>query len=55
MVDVKEDEIEEAIIYLRQHLQGEIGTWKENDVKEKLKDWRIEKIRLMIQNLEKLL
>lgn len=43
MVDVKEDEIEEAIIYLRQHLQGEIGTWKENDVKEKLKDWRIEK------------
>lgn len=41
IVKLKEDEIEDAVKYLHGHLEGEVGLWKEIEVKEKLKDWRI--------------
>lgn len=41
IVNVKDEEVDEAITYLRGHLEGEVGLWKESDVKDKLKDWRM--------------
>lgn len=41
IVNVKDEEVDEAITYLRGHLEGEVGLWSENDVKDKLKDWRM--------------
>ena len=40
-VNVTDGEIDEATKYLHGHLEGEVGLWKEIDVKDKLKDWRI--------------
>lgn len=44
-VDLQDDEIEEALTYLRQHLQGDVGLWSEDDVVPQLKDWRNAKLR----------
>ena len=41
IVNLKDDEIDEALEYLHGHLEGEVGLWKEVEVKEALKDWRI--------------
>lgn len=41
IVNVQDHEINEAIDYLKGHLEGEVGLWKESDVKDKLKDWRM--------------
>lgn len=41
IVNVKDEEVDEAISYLRGHLEGEVGLWSEVDVKDKLKDWRM--------------
>lgn len=41
IVNLKDDEIDEALEYLHGHLEGEVGLWKEMEVKETLKDWRI--------------
>lgn len=41
IVNLKDDEIDEALEYLHGHLEGEVGLWKEVEVKETLKDWRI--------------
>ena len=38
---MQDHEINEAIDYLKGHLEGEVGLWKESDVKDKLKDWRM--------------
>lgn len=43
IVNVKDDELEEAFTYLKQHLEGEVGLWKEDEVKDSLKDWRMDK------------
>lgn len=43
IVDVQNDEVDEAFNYLQQHLAGEVGLWTEVDVKDKLKDWRMSK------------
>lgn len=40
-VNLQDGEIESAMTYLHGHLQGEVGTWTEDEVKDKLKDWRI--------------
>ncbi|MBO4529016.1 MAG: hypothetical protein J5767_00080 [Paludibacteraceae bacterium] len=40
-VGIKDSEFETSMSYLRQHLQGEIGMWTENEVKETLLEWRI--------------
>ena len=39
---VQDHEIDQVYIYLKQHLQGEIGRWSESEVKAQEKNWRIE-------------
>jgi hypothetical protein len=41
----QDDEVDEAMAFLRGHLEGEVGLWKEDEVRDKLKDWRIDKNR----------
>ena len=41
IANVKDDEIDAVMAYLHGHLEGEVGLWKESDVKEKVKDWRM--------------
>lgn len=41
IVNLQDSEIPEAMDYLQGHLEGEVGLWKELEVREKLKDWRI--------------
>ena len=41
IVNLQDNEIDDAMKYLHGHLEGEVGLWKEVEVKEKLKDWRI--------------
>ena len=41
IVELKDDEIENAKNYLNGHLQSEIGLWTEDEVNSCLKDWRI--------------
>ena len=41
IVNLQDSEIPEALDYLQGHLEGEVGLWKELEVREKLKDWRI--------------
>lgn len=41
IVNLKDSEINEAMEYLRGHLEGEVGLWKELEVIDKLKDWRM--------------
>lgn len=43
IVNVKDEEIVEAFTYVKQHLEGEVGLWKEDEVKDSLKDWRLDK------------
>ena len=43
IVNVKDEELNEALTYLKQHLEGEVGLWKEDEVKDSLKDWRMDK------------
>lgn len=38
---MQDAEIGAVMEYLRGHLPGEIGLWKESEVKEKVKDWRM--------------
>ena len=45
IVDVKDDEVEAAIKYLHEHLESEVGMWTEEEVKDKLKDWRMTTIQ----------
>lgn len=40
-VNLKDSEIDDAMDYLHGHLQSEVGLWTEDDVKDKLKDWKI--------------
>lgn len=42
-VNVMDEEVEEAQKYLHEHLESEVGMWTEEEVKDKLKDWRISK------------
>lgn len=41
IVNIQDDEIDDAISYLQGHLQSEVGSWTEEEVKDKLKDWRM--------------
>ena len=45
IVDVKDEEVETAIKYLHGHLESEVGMWTEEEVKDKLKDWRMTTIQ----------
>lgn len=42
-VSPQDEEVEEAIAYIRQHAQGDVWSWSEELVKEQLKNWWIEK------------
>lgn len=44
-VNVTDNEVEEAQIYLQEHLESEVGMWTEEEVKDILKDWRISKVK----------
>lgn len=41
VVNLQDHEVDSAIEYLRGHLEGEVGLWKEQDVNDQLKNWRI--------------
>ena len=41
IVDVKDEEVEAATKYLHEHLESEVGMWTEEEVRDKLKDWRM--------------
>jgi len=43
-VEIKDDEIEKIIEYLRRNLQEEISFWNEDKVREKIKDWYLRKV-----------
>ena len=40
-INLQDYEADEALEYLHGHLEGEVGLWKEDKVKDALKDWRI--------------
>jgi hypothetical protein len=42
-VKMQDNEIPEAMEYLQGHLEGEVGLWKEAEVVDKLKDWKLSK------------
>lgn len=44
IADVKSEELEEARQYLNGHLESEVGLWKESEVVDKIKDWRMSKV-----------
>lgn len=41
IIDIKDDETDEVIAYLHGHLQSEVGSWTEEEVKDQVKDWRV--------------
>ena len=42
MVNLKDEEADEAMDYLKKHLQGEVGLWLESEVTNQLKNWRLD-------------
>jgi hypothetical protein len=48
IVDLKDEEVEAATKYLHEHLESEVGMWTEEEVKDKLKDWRMTTIQPVI-------
>lgn len=45
IVKIEDSEIDDAKDYIKSHLQSEVGSWKENEVLDKLKDWRLQLIQ----------
>ncbi|MDD4575201.1 MAG: hypothetical protein PHI36_02120 [Bacteroidales bacterium] len=45
IVKLQEDEVEDAMLYIKEHLQETVGLWTENEVEQCLTHWRIEKDR----------
>lgn len=39
---LEENQIDNAQSYIKSHLQGEVGLWKESEVVDKLKDWKLD-------------
>jgi len=52
IVKLQDEEIKDAKEYIVSHLQGEVGLWTENEVKECLTHWRIEYNRLLGSEVE---
>jgi hypothetical protein len=42
MVNLKDEEEEEAMDYLKKHLHSEVGLWSESEVSNQLKNWRLD-------------
>lgn len=40
-VNLQDNQVEDAVTYIKQHVQSEIGTWKENEVVDALKNWKL--------------
>jgi hypothetical protein len=47
-VNIQEDEVGEVYGYLKSNLQDSIGYWTEEQVKEKAKSWKIEKLEKLV-------
>ncbi|MBP3716608.1 MAG: hypothetical protein J6I79_03805 [Paludibacteraceae bacterium] len=43
-INIKDEELDNALAYIKGHLQGEIGTWKEDSVNRTISYWRIEEL-----------
>jgi hypothetical protein len=43
VVNIQDNEVEEAIDFLTKHLEETVGLWTETEVYDKLKDWRMNK------------
>lgn len=41
IVNLKDEEFDDAFDYLKRHLEGEVGLWTEDGVKDCMKDWRM--------------
>ena len=41
IVNLDDEHLSDAKIYIKQHLQGEVGLWTEREVNDKLKDWKL--------------
>lgn len=52
-VDLQESEVDEALTYLHQHLQSEVGMWTEEEVTSTLKDWRNAQLRKRLEEQQK--
>ena len=44
MVDLQEDQYDDALLYIKQHLEDGVGLWEENAVRDQLKNWKLSKI-----------
>lgn len=40
-VNLRDNQVDEAIDYIKHHVQSEIGTWKEEEVIDALKNWKL--------------
>ena len=43
-VNLQDDQVPNAIDYIKKHVQSEIGTWKEDEIRDALKNWKISTI-----------
>lgn len=41
IVALDDEHLSDAKIYIKQHLQGDVGLWTEREVNDKLKDWKL--------------
>jgi hypothetical protein len=44
MVDLQDDQYDDALLYIKQHLEDGVGLWEENAVRDQLKNWKLSKI-----------
>lgn len=49
LVALQAEEVDEALSYLHQHLQAEVGMWTEDEVVSTLKDWRNAQLRKRLE------
>jgi hypothetical protein len=40
-VNLQDDQVPNAIDYIKKHVQSEVGTWKEDEIRVALKNWKI--------------
>ena len=48
-VELRESEIDQAYDYIKKHLESTVGYWTEDEVKNALKEWRIEENELIAE------
>ena len=44
MVDLQEEQYDDALLYIKQHMEDGVGLWEENAVRDQLKNWKLSKI-----------